>query len=324
VSGKTALVFGVSGQDGIYLTELLLERGYAVHGASRNPDVARDGALGRLGLASRIALHKADPSVFTDVERLIAGIAPTHIVNLAAQSSVGLSFQQPAESIGSIVAGTLNILEAMRLLRSTARFVDAGSGDCFGSTNGLRADETFAFQPSSPYAVGKAAACWAVRSYRTAHKLSACSALLFSHESPLRPDRFVTRKIVRAAAAIAAGRESRLRLGTLDAIRDWGWAPEYAEAMARMLELDACEDIVLATGVPYSLRDFVGRAFACFGLDWRDHVVSDPSLMRPSDLAFSAGDPGKAARLLGWTASLHMPQVVERLALAERQRQNQA
>ena len=315
-SPRTALIFGISGQDGAYLARLLLDQGYAVHGSSRDAEGRSFPGLAALGIRDRVKIHSASLGEFRSVAQIVQQIRPSEIFNLAAQSSVGLSFQQPVETIDSIMHGTINILEAIRFLGLETRFYNASSSECFGNTP-VPADETMPFQPRSPYAVGKAAAHWAVANYREAYDLFACSGLLFNHESPLRPARFVTQKIVRGAADIAERKTDRLALGALDMARDWGWAADYAEAMALMLQQDAPEDFVIATGVASRLEDFVDAAFRCFGLDWRTHVESDPAFMRPSDISLSVGNPAKARAQLGWSATIKMPDLVAKLVEAE-------
>jgi GDPmannose 4,6-dehydratase len=318
---RTALIFGVSGQDGAYLARTLLERGFEVHGTSRDKESSSYANLRRLGIYEQVTCHSAVLDDFRNVVTVIKNVSPAHIYNLAAQSSVGLSFEQPVETIDSIMHGTINIMEAMRFLPLDAKFYNAASSECFGNTERDRpADESTTFRPRSPYAVGKAASYWAVANYREAYGLFACSGLLFNHESPLRPPRFVTQKIIKGAMDIAAGRAQSLSLGALMLARDWGWAPEYVDAMARMLERDAPEDFVIATGETNTLEDFVATAFSCFGLDWRDHVVLNPTLLRPLDITFSTGNPAKAERHLGWKASKKMRDVVRLLVEAERSR----
>lgn len=313
---KTALVFGVSGQDGAYLAQLLLDKGYTVHGTSRDREMAGFANLRRLGIFGRVILHSAVLTDFRSVVEVIARVRPAEIYNLASQASVGLSFDQPVETLNSTITSTINILEAIRFLNLDARFYNASSSECFGNT-GTPADESTPFHPRSPYGVGKAAAYWAVANYREAYGLFACSGILFNHESPLRPVRYVTQKIVRGAADIAEGKTDSLELGTLSIARDWGWAPEYVDAMARMLAHDQPEDFVIATGEAHRLEDFVEQAFSYFGLDWRRHVHGNAALLRPSDIAFSVGNPAKAERLLGWRAERRMAEVVIGLADAE-------
>jgi GDPmannose 4,6-dehydratase len=222
----------------------------------------------------------------------------------------GLSFEQPVETLESIALSTLNLLEAIRFLGRPIRYYSAGSSECFGDNGDAASNENTPFRPRSPYAVAKAAAFWQVANYREAYGLFACSGILFNHESPLRPERFVTQKIVRTACRIAAGSAETLHLGNLEIHRDWGWAPEYVHAMWLMLQQPTPQDFVIATGVTYPLADFVSETFQCLGLDWRQHVISDPSLMRPTDLRISRADPALAASVLGWRATSHMPDVV--------------
>lgn len=319
MASEIALIFGISGQDGAYLARLLLERGYAVHGTSRDREMSTFFNLSRLGVREKVHLHSAIPSDFRSVLQVINRVEPTRIYNLASQSSVGLSFDEPIETLDSIITGTLNMLEAMRTLGRDIRFYNASSSEVFGNTVS-KADEETAFRPRSPYGVGKAAAHWAVANYREAYNLFACSGILFNHESPLRPNRYVTQKIVRGAADIAEGLADSLRLGELGVARDWGWAPEYVDAMARMVELDRPQDFVIATGKVSTLEDFVSRSFGYFGLDWRAHVEIDQNLKRPADISMSVGDPSKAEQLLGWRATTAMPSLVDRLLDAEMER----
>jgi GDPmannose 4,6-dehydratase len=311
--GKRALIFGISGQDGALLARVLLERGYEVHGTSRDHEVASFANLRRLGVFDRVTLHSASLGDYRSIIEIIDGVRPMEIYNLAAQSSVGLSFNQPVNTINSTMFGVINVLEALRFLKLDARLYNASSGECFGNTGPEGATEESAFHPRSPYAVGKAAAHWAVANYRDSFRLYACSGLLFNHESTLRPRRFVTRKIVAGAVDIAKRRSDRLTLGDLSIVRDWGWAEEYVVAMWLMLQQAAPADYVIATGEPHSLREFVEQAFRYIGLDWTKHVDYDAALSRPSDVAFSVGRPEKARAELGWTAGVRMAEVVKRL-----------
>lgn len=316
---KRALIFGISGQDGSYLAQLLLSKDYAVFGTSRDAELSSFRNLSALGIRERLTLLSASPADFRSVMQAIKTADPHEIYNLSGQSSVGLSFSQPMETMESVVNATFNILEAIRFLNPAIRFYNAGSSECYGNTGMQAASEETPFQPRSPYATAKAAAHWAVANYREAYGLFACSGILFNHESPLRPMRFVTRKIVRSAARIAAGAETGpLALGNLDISRDWGWAGEYVDVIWRMLQTDEARDYVVATGHSWSLRDFVAEAFAAFGLDWQVHVRHDPTLVRPSDIMYSAGDPSRAETDLGWKAEMLMPEVVRRMAEAER------
>ncbi|MFL5359713.1 MAG: GDP-mannose 4,6-dehydratase [Myxococcales bacterium] len=313
-----ALILGVSGQDGGYLAKLLLEKGYEVFGSSRDANVSTFANLERLGVKERVRLLSVAPNDFRSVLQALTTSMPDEVYNLSGQSSVGLSFEQPVETMESIGVGTLTILEAIRFMGRPIRFYNAGSGECFGDTGGEPATEATPFRPRSPYAVAKSASHWEVVNYRDAYQLFACNGILFNHESPLRPPRFVTRKIVAAAVRIAAGSKERLRLGDLGIRRDWGWAPEYIEAMWRMLQHPTPDDFVIATGTTHSLQDFVQIAFEAVSLDWRAHVDVDRSLFRPSEIKVPAARPDKAAKVLGWRATVGMAEVVRRMLEGER------
>ena len=310
---KTALITGIGGQDGAYLAQLLLNKGYQVFGTSRDAGVSRSDSLVRLGVFGQVNLLSMAPHDFKSTLTAISKARPDEIYHLAGQTSVGLSFEQPSETIDSIIIGTLNILESLRFLGMPAKFYHASSSECFGDTGGVPADERTPFNPVSPYAVAKSAAHWLVRNYREAHNMYAANGILFNHESELRPERFVTQKVVRAAYRIARGSAEKLTLGDLRISRDWGWAPEYVEAMWRILQADHADDFVIATGEANSLKDFVDQSFACFGLDWTAHVLHDDQLMRPNEIAWSQGNPEKARELLGWQASKRMRDVVKML-----------
>jgi GDPmannose 4,6-dehydratase len=305
-----ALICGISGQDGAYLARLLLDKGYEVHGTARDAQMSTFHNLVRLGIRDRLATESMVLNDFRSVLQTLAKVEPDELYNLAGQSSVGLSFQQPVETLESISVGTLNLLEAIRFMGRPVRFYNAGSSESFGDTGGAAADETTPFRPRSPYAVAKATAFWEVANYREAYGLFACSGVLFNHESALRPERFVTMKIVSAACRIAGGRREKLHLGNVSVCRDWGWAPEYVEAMWRMLQQEAPDDYVIATGESNRLEDFVAEAFGCLGLDWREHVVTDPELYRPTEITLGRGNPAKAQARLGWKARFRMRDVV--------------
>lgn len=312
-----ALIIGVSGQDGAYLSKLLLDKGYEVHGTSRDANLASFENLARLGIRERVRRLSVAPNDFRSTLSAIAQVEPDEIYNLSGQSSVGLSFEQPVETMESISIATLNVLEAIRFTKRPIRFYSAGSGECFGDTHARPADEETPFRPRSPYAVAKAAAHFEVANYREAYGLFACSGILFNHESPLRPERFVTRKIVAAACRIAGGSRERLRLGNTNVNRDWGWAPEYVDAMWRILQQERPDDFVIATGRTRSLQEFVAAAFGAVGLDWHEHVDVDASLFRPADIAANHANPEKAARILGWRATVSMEETVRRMIAAE-------
>jgi len=314
---KRALICGVSGQDGAYLARLLVSKGYQVIGASRDAPMNRFEGLGRLGIRESITCVSMNLTDFRSVLQVLKHEQPDEIYNLAGQTSVALSFEQPVEAFESIAVGTLNLLEAIRFAGRPVRLYNASSSECFGDTGAEAASEETPFRPASPYATAKAAAHWAVSNYRLAYGLWACSGILFNHESPLRPERFVTRKVIAAASRIARGGSETLRLGTLDIRRDWGWAPDYVEAMWRMTQGDVPRDYVVATGEAHSLEEFVNEAFGAFGLDWRAYVEIDSSLARPSDPAIVCGDPTRIRRELGWRADHVMRDVVRELVAAE-------
>ena len=311
MTAKRALLCGVSGQDGAYLARLLLEQGYEVYGTSRDAQLVPFSGLVRLGIRDRVQRLSMAVNDFRSVLQVLVKVRPDEIYNLSGQSSVGLSFEQPVETLESISIGTLNLIEGIRILGLPSRYYNAGSSECYGDTGGAPADEETPFRPRSPYAVAKAAAFWEVANYREAYGAFACSGILFNHESPLRPERFVTQKIVAAACRIAAGASEKLALGNLDVSRDWGWAPEYVVAMWKMLQQPEPRDYVIATGRTSPLRTFVELAFREVGLDWREHVVQDATLTRPSDIAISRANPARAARELGWSATMTMPDVVK-------------
>lgn len=316
---KKALISGVSGQDGTYLAQLLLENGYAVYGASRDAQACSFANLRRVGIFEQVRTLSIAVNDFRSVLNALQEVEPDEIYNLAGQSSVGLSFEQPVETLESISTAALNFLEAIRFTRRPIRFYNAGSSECFGDTGVAKADEETPFRPRSPYAVAKASAHWIVANYREAYNLFACTGILFNHESPLRPERFVTGKIIAAACRIAAGSEEKLRLGNMDIRRDWGWAPDYVQAMHLMLQQDRPQDYVIATGRSRPLEDFVRIAFAEVGLDWREHVLSDPTLLRPADIREGCGNPAKAERELGWKAAFQLEDVVREMVRARRQ-----
>lgn len=312
-----ALIVGISGQDGSFLAKLLLDKGYEVWGTARDAQVASFHNLVELGIKELVNCESMSLNDFRSVLQVISKVAPDELYNLAGQSSVGLSFDQPVETLESISTGTLNLLEVIRFVGKPIRFYNAGSSECFGDTGDTPANETTPFHPRSPYAVAKAAAYWLVANYREAYGLFACSGMLFNHESPLRPERFVTRKIVSTACRIARGSGETLKLGAMNISRDWGWAPEYVDAMWRMLQLNIPEDFVIATGTTSRLEDFVAETFAAVNLDWRDHVVCDPTLLRPSDIMIGRADPAKAREKLDWQPKYHMPDVVRMMVQSE-------
>jgi GDPmannose 4,6-dehydratase len=310
---KKALIIGVSGQDGAYLAKHLLGLGYEVYGTSRDHEVGSFANLVRLGIKDRVKLASMVTSDFRSVLTVLQRADADEIYNLAGQTSVGMSFEYPMETFDSILIGTMNLLECIRILKKPVRFYNAGSSEVYGNTE-VAATEATPFNPRSPYATAKAAAHYAVANYREAYGLYACTGILFNHESPLRPERFVTSKIIATARRIAAGSEEKLCLGRMDIHRDWGWASDYVGAMWKLLQQKQPEDFVIATGEMRSLEDFTAEAFANFGLEWKQHTVSDAALFRPTDIVRSCGDSGKARAKLGWEPAHKFKDVVKRLA----------
>lgn len=314
---KKALICGVSGQDGAYLSRLLLQKGYEVYGGSRDATTNAFGNLQKLGLKDRVSLVSINISDFRSTLQTIIRVKPDEIYNLSGQSSVGLSFDQPVETFESIGIATLNLLEAIRFSNLPVKLYSSGSSECFGESGAHAADEETPFKPRSPYAIAKATAHWQVANYREAYQLYACTGILFNHESPLRPHRFVTKKIVSAACRISRGSRETLHLGNIDIRRDWGWAPDYVEAMWLMLQQEKPEDFVIATGTTHSLKEYIDMVFTRLGLNWKDHVVSDASLLRPTDLMTGKANPAKALAILGWKTKHTLADVVKEMVAAE-------
>jgi GDPmannose 4,6-dehydratase len=312
-----ALICGITGQDGGYLARLLIQKGYEVFGTTRNLSQANLSNLRAFGIVDSIAMRQMSISDYESVLNVIASVRPDEIYNLSGQSSVHTSFSYPTEALSSISVGTLNILEVIKLLNYSVRFFNACSSECFGDTDPCGADENTAFHPRSPYAIAKAAAYWHVADWRSAYDLYACSGILFNHESPLRPETFVTQKIVRGAAMIARGELSHIELGNLNISRDWGWAPDYVDAMWRILQQAEPSDFVIATGKATTLKKFINMVFNCVGLDWEQHVVINPSFLRPLDINYSVGNSLKASDLLDWRSSTSIEEIVSRMLANE-------
>ncbi len=306
---KRALICGISGQDGSYLAQLLLSKGYEVFGTSRDAQINPFSGLKRLGIKEKVTLLSMTQTDFRSVLQTIKNTNPAEVYNLAGQTSVGLSFEQPVETFETVTVGTINLLEAIRFLNPAIKFYNASSSECFGNTEQPATEDT-PFHPRSPYAAAKAAAHWIVANYREAYNMYACSGILFNHESPIRPERFVSQKIISAAVRIGNGSKEILKLGNLDVIRDWGYAKEYVDAIHRMLHQPQPDDFVIATGSSNSLRDMVHEAFNYYGLKWEEHCEIDETLKRPSDISQSLGNAAKAERLLGWKAQTHMKDIV--------------
>lgn len=305
---KKALIFGVSGQDGAYLAKFLLNLGYSVYGTSRKTYAEN---LHKLNINNLVNIFNTNIESYHEVERLITSINPDEIYYLASQSSVALSFKLPSETIKSCILGLLNILETCRNNNLNTRIYNAGSSECFGDCSGVPICESNIFAPKSPYAIGKSSSHWLVQTYREAYSIFACTGFLFNHESRLRPNTFVTKKIISTAQRIAIGSAETLILGRLDIYRDWGFAPEYVEAMWRILQAPEPDDFIIATGISYSLKDFVVNVFENLNLDWEKHVQQSVDFFRPNELLVSKADPSKAEQKLSWKAQKTMPEVVK-------------
>jgi GDPmannose 4,6-dehydratase len=316
---KKVLICGVSGQDGAYLSQLLLGKGYEVYGGSRDATTNNFANLERLKIRESVQPVSINITDFRSTLQTIIRIKPDEIYNLSGQSSVGLSFEHPVETFESIGIGTLNLLEAIRFGDQPVKLYNSGSSECFGELGPQPADEETPFKPRSPYAIAKATAHWQVANYREAYNIYACTGILFNHESPLRPTRFVTRKIVSTACRIYRGSKEQLHLGNIDIQRDWGWAPDYVDAMWRMLQQEKPEDFVIATGITHSLKEYIEMVFASLKLDWRKYVISDPALLRPTDLLIGRANPAKAQQILNWKATYSLETIVEKMIEAELQ-----
>ncbi|MEU6957629.1 GDP-mannose 4,6-dehydratase [Streptomyces sp. NPDC045714] len=317
---KTALITGVTGQDGSYLAELLLGKGYAVHGLVRRSSVGNTGRIGHLihaeHPARRLLVHPIEFSDSLALTRLLQEIRPDEVYNLAAQSDVRVSFDSPLHTVEVTGLGALRVLEAVRVSGVPARVYQASSSEMFGSAPPPQ-DERTRFRPRSPYGCAKVLAYHSVVNYREAYGMFVANGILFNHESPRRGHGFVTRKITLAAARIRAGLQKTLYLGNLGAVRDWGYAPDYVDAMWRMLQRDEPDDYIVATGHASTVRDFLGIAFAHAGLDWREHVRHEPLLERPAEVPALIGDATKARQLLGWAPSVRLPELARLMTEAD-------
>jgi GDPmannose 4,6-dehydratase len=312
---RRALVTGITGQDGSYLAELLLSKGYEVHGVIRRSSSFSTGRIDHLysdphNPDARLFLHYGDLSDSSSLINAVNDVKPDEIYNLGAQSHVLVSFEMPEFTADTAAMGNLRMLEAMRHADWPVRFYQAGSSEMFGKVAESPQSERTPFYPRSPYAVSKAFAHWMTVQYREAYGLFACNGILFNHESPRRGATFVTRKVTRGIAAILAGRQKTLFLGNLEACRDWGYAPEYVEAMWLMLQQEAPDDYVVATGETHSVEEFVATAFGFVGLDWHDHVEIDPRYFRPTEVDELRGDASHAKQKLGWTSRTTFEQLV--------------
>lgn len=314
---KRAFVTGITGQDGSYLAELLLEKGYEVHGLVRRSSLLNRSRIDHLHDDARLHLHYGDLTDGVSLVNLVRMIEPHEVYNLGAMSHVKVSFEMPDYTASTNAIGTLRLLEAIHAARLECRFYQASTSEMFGSTPPPQ-DEQSTFHPRSPYGSSKLQAHWVTINYREAYGMFAVSGILFNHESPRRGENFVTRKITKAVAAIEAGIQDHVELGNLDAVRDWGYAPEYVEGMWRMLQQDEPDDYVLATGVGHTVRDFCSAAFEHAGLRWEDHVKHNESFERPAEVDALIGNAAKAEAALGWRAETHALDLARLMVDADR------
>jgi GDPmannose 4,6-dehydratase len=321
MSKKVALVTGVTGQDGSYLAELLLSKGYEVHGLIRRSSTFNTSRIDHIyqdrhEKDAKLFLHYGDLIDGVGLTNLIREIEPTEVYNLGAQSHVQVSFTMPQYTGQVDAVGAVGLLEAIRSADLDIRFYQASTSELYGATPPPQ-NETSVFRPQSPYAAAKLMAYWCTVNYRDGYGLHATNGILFNHESPRRGETFVTRKITRAVAAIKAGKQEKLFLGNLDAVRDWGYAKEYVESMWLMLQQDKPSDYVVATGVGATVRDFAEAAFAHAGLNWKDHVETDKKYIRPTEVDALIGDPSKAEKALGWKAKTHWKELAQLMVDAD-------
>jgi GDPmannose 4,6-dehydratase len=318
---KIALITGITGQDGSYLAELLLQKGYEVHGLIRRSSSFNTARIDHLYLDphdpnARLFLHYGDLSDGVRLVTLLAKINPDEVYNLGAQSHVRVSFDEPEHTGDTTGLGSMRILEAVRMAGVQCRFYQASSSEMFGASPPPQ-DEDTPFYPRSPYGAAKVYSYWVTKNYREAYGMFVVNGILFNHESPRRGETFVTRKITRAVARIKAGVQDGLYMGNLDAVRDWGYAPEYVEGMWRMLQADEPDDYVLATGQNHSVRDFLEYSFDYAGLDWQEHVRFDERYSRPTEVDSLIGDAGKAEQKLGWKARVYTPELARIMVEAD-------
>ncbi|HEY9615615.1 MAG TPA: GDP-mannose 4,6-dehydratase [Microcoleaceae cyanobacterium] len=318
-TNKRALITGITGQDGSYLSEFLLEKGYEVHGIIRRTSTFNTDRIDHIyedphNQGVRLFLHYGDLTDGTTLRRILEEVQPVEIYNLGAQSHVRVSFDSPEYTVDSVGMGTLRLLEAIRDYQHRTgiqvRFYQAGSSEMYGKVQEIPQKETTPFYPRSPYACAKVYAHWQTVNYRESYDLFACNGILFNHESPRRGETFVTRKITRAIARIVAGQQQKLYMGNLDAKRDWGYAKDYVKAMWMMLQQPQADDYVIATGETHSVQEFLDVAFGYVNLNWQDYVEFDDRYLRPAEVDLLIGDPTKAKQLLGWQPSVTFEQLV--------------
>ena len=319
---KKAFITGISGQDGSYLAEFLLEKEYEVHGIIRRSSISKTNRIDHLlsgaeKTSKRLSIHYSDLADVNALIKILDEVKPDEVYHLAAQSDVGLSFTQPVYTADVTAVGTLRILEIIRQLDLKCRFYQAGSSELFGDTHESPQNEKTLFNPRSPYAIAKNFAYWATKCYRESYSLFATNGIMFNHESPRRGERFVTRKITKAAAHIKLGLQKNLFLGNIEAQRDWGYAKDYVRAMWMMLQQDQPDDFVIATGETHSVKEFLDEAFGLLDLDWREYVKIDPSFMRPLEVSTLVGDYSKARKMLNWNPTMRFKDLVKLMVDAD-------
>ena len=310
---KKALILGVSGQDGAYLAKFLVKKNYEIYGTTRDLNKYNLKKLAILGVAAKINVHLLEPTDGKKLTNLIKVLKPDEIYNLSGQTSVGQSFLMPQKTFLSITLVTLNILEAIKSLNLNCKFYNASSSECFGDTGDLPSNEKTKFNPCSPYGVSKCSSFWLTKNYRDSYNLFSCSGILYNHESPLRPEKFVTKKIIKTAVSIYFGKNVKLNIGDLSIQRDWGWAPDYVEAMWLILQNSEPQDFVISTGKLSSLEFFVENVFSYLNLSWKEYTTIDKTLFRSSELKSSFGDPQKAKSILGWEAKTNLKDVIKKM-----------
>lgn len=310
LANKNALITGITGQDGAYLAKLLLDKGYSVHGLHARRSTDTLWRLRYLGIEGEVNLLDGDLTDLSALIRIMEKTSASEVYNLGAQSFVGTSWEQPVLTANVTGVGALNVLEAIRIVNPKARFYQASTSEMFGLIQEAMQSETTPFYPRSPYGVAKLYAHWMTINYRESFGMHASSGILFNHESPLRGIEFVTRKVTDAVARIKQGKQKELRLGNIDAKRDWGFAGDYVEAMWLMLQQDIADDYVVATGETTTVRDMCRIAFAHVGLNHEDHVVIDPKFYRPAEVEVLLGNPGKAKAKLGWAAKTNLETLI--------------
>jgi GDPmannose 4,6-dehydratase len=313
--GKRALITGITGQDGSYLAEFLLSKGYEVHGLVRRSSSFNTSRIDHI--RDRLTLHYGDLVDSTSLHTVIGSVKPVEIYNLAAQSHVRVSFEMPEYTCDVTAAGVGRLLEALRVSGVKARFYQASSSELYGKVVETPQTESTPFYPRSPYAVAKAYGFYLTRNYREAYDMFCANGILFNHESPRRGENFVTRKITRAVGRIVAGTQKKLSLGNIEAKRDWGFAGDFVEAMWHMLQMDAPDDYVVATGETHSVREFLDVAFGRVKLDWKEFVVTDERFMRPTEVDLLLGDPTKAKKDFGWVPKVTFQGLVEMMVDAD-------